>query len=954
NNQIQVVSTTVNCPSQQADVSIQKSGPASVTRGTTLTYSLVAGNAGPGTATSIVVTDLVPSGLVFNASGSDSACYLNGSNVVCDNFSLTSGQSKALALAFSVPSTATCNSTITNNASVTTSATDSNPGNNTSQTVSTTVSCPTTGADLTVEKTGPSSAAVGGTVQYVLTARNLGPDSATNVTVTDAIPSGLTFNAAQSDALCAQNGSNVVCTLSSLASGNLRSFVVTFNIPSSFTCNAQIQNSATISSATTDPLSSNNTSQTVSTTASCQSQTADLSIIKSGPSSVTPGNSLTYTLTASNAGPDTATNVKVLDNIPSGLTFQTSGSDSACAQSGSTVQCTHASLTSGQNKAFTVVFAVPSSQTCNSTITNVATITSSLADANTANNVSQILTTATCTSTQADLSITKSGPSTVNQGGTITYTVTATNAGPGTATNVVIADVVPSGLTFQTSGSDSSCHLNGTSVLCDNFSLASGQSKTVNIAFAVSSSQTCNSTISNAATVSTSATDPNSANNTSGTVSTTVTCNGGTPTYTITKSDSRTSVNAGEALTYTITVTNSSSVNATNVQVSDILPSGLSFVSASDSGYLSGSTVYWTISSLTAGASKTLTLTAIVPSSTAGGTVITNLALVGSVVAQDQTTVSGGSGTCDLSITLTDSRDPVEVDETFTYTIQVRNQSATTATNVSLTQTLDSNVDFLSSGSTSGLSDYGNTIRWDNLTIAGNSTSTFTTTVRVLDGAEGDVIRSSAFACNAQDSENTIVNDNGIIPPPAPPPPSGGTVTIDKQADRSEAQPGSIVSYTITIRNTSSAPTVPLTIEDAFNAGEMTVESADGGLVSGGSIRWDIGSVGAGVTRLITYRVRLNSTLQHGQTVSNTARIVNGASDIEEVHIIKQFPQTGFFGRAFTADTNGQAFLQPVSPKPRTAESSSASLPMILWITLSALGIGTGGLIGKKFFLLGI
>ena len=1080
NNVSQIVSSTVNCPNQQADLSITKTGPSTVTRGTTLTYSLVVSNAGPGTATNVVVTDAVPSGLVFNASASDTACHLNGTNVVCDNFSLTSGQSKTLALSFSVPSTATCNSTVTNTASVTSAATDPNTGNNQSQTVSTTISCPVTGADLTVQKSGPSTATVNGTVQYVLTAINAGPDSASNVVITDAIPAGLTFNAAQSDVACTQNGSNILCTLSSLPAGNIRSFVITFNIPSTFTCNAQIQNVATISSATSDPNTGNNQSQTVTTTAICQTQNADLSIIKggpstvnqggtihytltvanagpgtatnvvvtdyipsgltfqtsgsdsachmsgsnlvcdgfsltsgqskvmdvfftvsssqtcnstitnivtaaasstdpnnannisqamttvtcpsqgadlsitkTGPSSVTPGNTLTYGITVTNAGPGTATGVTVSDTTPTGLTFQTSGSDSACTLSGSTVRCTHASLTSGQSKTFNVVFSVPSAQTCNSTITNSATVTSGSTDPNTGNNTSNTTsTTVTCGAQTADLSITKSGPSTVNQGGTITYVVTATNAGPGTATNVVIADVVPSGLTFQTSGSDSSCHLNGASVLCDNFSLTSGQSKTVNIVFAVSSSQTCNSTISNAATVSTSATDPNSGNNTSSTVSATVTCNGGTPTFTITKTDNRTTVNTGEALTYQITVTNSSSVNATNVDVSDILPGGLTFVSASDGGSLSGTTIHWTIGSLTAGASKTLTLVATVPSSVAGGTVLTNLALVGSVVAQDQTTVSGGSGGgCNLSITLRDSRDPVNEGDTFTYTIEVHNQDSTTATNVSLTQTLDSNVDFVSAGS-NGVSDYDSSVRWNNLTIAGNSSTALTITVRVLDGAQGDIIRSSAFACSAQDNENTLVN-SGSIPPPPPPPPPGGTVTIDKQADRSEAQPGSVVSYTITIRNTSGAPTVPLTIEDSFNAGEMTVESADGGLASAGAIRWDIGSVGANVTRLITYRVRLSSSLQHGQTVSNTVRIVSSnASDIEEVHIIKQFPQTGFFGRAFTADTNGKTFLQPVAPQPRATDS--ASLPMVLWITLSALGLGSGSLIGKKFFLLGI
>jgi uncharacterized repeat protein (TIGR01451 family) len=50
----------------------------------------------------------------------------------------------------------------------------------------------------------------------------------------------------------------------------------------------------------------------------------------------------------------------------------------------------------------------------------------------------------------ADLVVTKSQPSpaVVSPGGTITYTVTVTNNGPATATNVVVTDTLPTGTTF--------------------------------------------------------------------------------------------------------------------------------------------------------------------------------------------------------------------------------------------------------------------------------------------------------------------------------------------------------------------------------------------------------------------------------------------------------------------------------------------------------------------------
>src|SRR5262249_35207693 len=54
----------------------------------------------------------------------------------------------------------------------------------------------------------------------------------------------------------------------------------------------------------------------------------------------------------------------------------------------------------------------------------------------------------TVNSVSTDLTVTKSGPSTVTAGTTITYTVTLTNAGPSDAQAVQMTDAVPTGTTF--------------------------------------------------------------------------------------------------------------------------------------------------------------------------------------------------------------------------------------------------------------------------------------------------------------------------------------------------------------------------------------------------------------------------------------------------------------------------------------------------------------------------
>ncbi len=64
-----------------------------------------------------------------------------------------------------------------------------------------------------------------------------------------------------------------------------------------------------------------------------------------------------------------------------------------------------------------------------------------------------------------------------------------------------------------------------------------------------------------------------------------------------------------DLVTYTLTLTNNGPNGATGVKVTDVLPSGLIFVSASPSGVYDNSTGIWTVGSLANGASATLQIT---------------------------------------------------------------------------------------------------------------------------------------------------------------------------------------------------------------------------------------------------------------------------------------------------------------------------------------------------------
>ncbi|WP_221089328.1 beta strand repeat-containing protein [Deinococcus aquaedulcis] len=75
----------------------------------------------------------------------------------------------------------------------------------------------------------------------------------------------------------------------------------------------------------------------------------------------------------------------------------------------------------------------------------------------------------------------------------------------------------------------------------------------------------------------------------------------------------------GETYSYTITITNLTSGTGTNITVTDTLAAGLTFASASDGGTYNAATrtVTWTLASLGANATKTLTLGVTAPAATA-------------------------------------------------------------------------------------------------------------------------------------------------------------------------------------------------------------------------------------------------------------------------------------------------------------------------------------------------
>lgn len=286
----------------------------------------------------------------------------------------------------------------------------------------------------------------------------------------------------------------------------------------------------------------------------------------------------------------------------------------------------------------------------------------------------------TCIEENPDLAITKTANTPdAALGDTVTYTLRVTNNGPAADPGpITVTDAVPGGLSgASASGSGWSC--SGTSVItCTHPGpLAAGASLPPITVTANRNSQPC-STIDNRATV-TSAHDPATTGNNTDSVS--INCiSGGTPELVIEKTASLATAAQGQQFSYTITVTNTGSGAAhAPIIVTDVIPSALTLISASGSGWTCqlGGTVGCTYNQAIQPGQSAPPITLVVKrKTTVSCTTIDNTAHVGNVTAggpQDTATVNCTEAQPDLKIVKTSSAQHVAPGQSYSYTLTVSN-----------------------------------------------------------------------------------------------------------------------------------------------------------------------------------------------------------------------------------------------------------------------------------------
>ena len=852
-----------------ADLSLAKttSNPnVEIGQPTSFTVNLT--NAGPDTATNVVVTDRLPPGLQFVSATTSHGSY----DSVTGLWTVGTVPAGTIAI-LQVTATVTGATAITNTAEVTASDQwdpNSTPGNNNpAEDDQSSITLTPQLADLSLVKTiDNTNPILGQNVTFTLNVRNSGPATATNVQVTDRLPPGLVFvNATPAGVY---NSGTGVWTVGTLANGANASLQVTAMLNT----NSPVTNTAEVTASDQrDPNSTpgnNNPAEDDQSSVTITPQVADLSLVKT-IDNPTPnlGQNVIFTLNLNNAGPGAATSVTVTDRLPPGLTFVNAVPSQGSYDQG-TGLWTIGTVSPGSSASLQLAATVNTT----APVTNTAEVThSDQPDPNSTpgNNVpgENDQSSITIGVQQADLSLTKTVNNAAPQvGENVTFTVTLSNAGPHRATGVAVRDMLPSGLAFVSSTPSIGAYNNGTGIWTVS-ALDSQTQATLRIVAQVTGTS---ASINTAEVIASDQHDPNSVpdnNNPAEDDQDSVTVTPQVADLSLTKTADPVRPVANQNVTFTITVSNAGPHQATGVAVKNTLPPGMTFVSATpSSGSFDPTGDVWTVGQVAANGTATLRIVARTDTAA-------EKTSVAEIIASDQhdpdsrpdnqapdeddqDSVTIRPQVADLSLSKMVDRAAPNVGDNVTFTVTLTNAGPDAATGVLVHDSLPPGISFVSS--TVGQGTYNPTTGdWNVGTVTPGASVPLYLVGRVTDAAvkmnAAEVMAADQFDPNSTPGNNDPTEDDYASITATP---QIIDLSLEKIVDQPRPNLGDNVTFTITLNNAGPDPATNVAVQNRMPAGVSYVSSSPSqGTFDSLSGRWTVGTVTAGtnVTLRIVARV---------------------------------------------------------------------------------------------------
>jgi uncharacterized repeat protein (TIGR01451 family) len=619
---------------QSADLGVVKySNKGTAAENSSVTFTIWLHNYGPDPATSVVVADTLPPQVSFLGAVTSQGLYDDATGLWSVG-TVAPGDSASLLVSVQV-NPGTSGQTVTNTAHVAgADQADPNAANDShSASFSVLFIVTLDVANLSVTKTANLSVAdEGDTVRFTVALTNSGPQDATNVELTDLLPSGLT-GVVDSTSTGTYDPGTGTWTVGDMLAPSTEVLQLWASVDAG-TAGSTLRNAALVTATDQDDTNPGNNADT----ASVRILAADLSVTKAVDVALPDeGDTVNFTVRVRNDGPDAAAGVEVTDLLPPGLT-STGNLASQGTYDPFTGLWAIGAIAAGDSATLDLTCSVDAGS-AGSSIQNVAAVTASLrADPDASDDAGSVVVYVPA----VDLVVSKTaGAPAVNEGDAVVFAIGAANAGADSASGVVIADLLPTGLTWQSDLPSQGTYDAGTGLWALG-SLAAGDSATLSLTATVDPG-TGGATLWNvAALASVDQTDVAAAND-ADSVAVAVRL----ADLAVAKSVDDPNAPEGATVTFTVVVANAGPDSATGVQLLDALPTGLTYQShTATPGTWDSGTGAWNLGALAAGDSATLSIAATVDPGTAGAT-LTNTA---SVTASDVADHAPANDTASASV----------------------------------------------------------------------------------------------------------------------------------------------------------------------------------------------------------------------------------------------------------------------------------------------------------------
>jgi uncharacterized repeat protein (TIGR01451 family) len=863
---------TITISPRPPDLKLTKSHVGAFRVGAEGVYTLTVANkvntqAGPTTGP-VTITDTLPAGLTYvGATGAGWTCANASGTVTCTNpFPGTLAPNASSSVNLRVVPTTLALGTVTNTATVTTPG-ESQPADNTAsdETV-------VTGIDLAMRKSHPGGAfQIGQVRQYNLDVVNEGAAATVGTTtVTDTLPAGLTFDSAVGTGWgCSAAGQQVTCTRSLPIAGGetsqARIRVLVGGVPRTVTNTASVSTLDDV-----DP--SDNTDDDLTPIY----QTPDLALTKTVVGEVRVDEQATYTLAVKNDGTQAADGtITVTDELPAGLTYvSASGTGWSCDEAGGTVTCSRSGAVAigASLPDITLVAAVgpaaapvedDAPELANTAALEYTPAGGGEADPNPDNDTA----TATALVKRVDLTLDKSHVGAFRVGGEGTYTLSVRNRGNQAATGTTtVTDALPAGMTYVAASGDGwTCGEAAGTVTCTRTGAIAASAAAPPISLTVGLQPAAAPSKVNTATVA-NASDHWASNDADSDITAVTQVDLG-----IVKEAVGGQFRAGEERVYTLKLSNSGIASTGATTVTDTLPAGLAFKSATGAGWACSYAAPDITCVRTAIVAANATLPPITVRAEVLPTAVPEVTNTATVATAGDNNTGDNTSSVTRSVVAPDLAVEVDGDETLrrlgtaTYTVAVTNEG-TDATRLPITVT-DALPDGLTFVSASGDG-------WACTEDAGTVTCERSADLPASTSAAPIAIRAKVAA----DAPATIANEvtvSGTLDSDPSDNAAAATAPV-KQVDLALAkklvgdiQVGQYVTYDLAVRNDGDiATTGQVKVTDTLPAGLRFV-SAFGGE------KWSCGNVGAEVT--CTYVGALGAEQAAPQAIKVEAEVLGTA-----------------------------------------------------------------------------